>query len=237
MKKMLDLQKINAGYGTGQILFDISLNLKPGQVLGLLGRNGMGKSTLIKSILGVLPLHSGQIKFANQNVTGLSSDKIARLGMAIVPEGRQCFPNLTVLEHLTAFAAVRNPDAQHIWDVENTLELFPRLNERAKNFGNQLSGGEQQMLAIARALITNPKLLILDEATEGLAPRVRAEIWACLNQISSAGQTIIIVDKYVERLINIAHNHIILEKGRVVWQGSSQQLDENRDLWIRYLGI
>ena len=234
---MLELQNVSTGYGTGQILFDINLGVKPGQVLGLLGRNGMGKSTLIKSILGLLPLYSGHIEFANQNITGLSADKIARLGMGIVPEGRQCFPNLSVLEHLTAFTAVRNPNAQHIWSVDNTLDLFPRLRERAKNLGHQLSGGEQQMLAIARALITNPKLLILDEATEGLAPRVRAEIWACLNQISSAGQTIIIVDKYVERLIQLAHSHIILEKGNIVWQGSSQELDQNRDLWVRYLGI
>jgi branched-chain amino acid transport system ATP-binding protein len=159
------------------------------------------------------------------------------LGLAIVPEGRQCFPNLTVREHLTAFAAHRNPEINEPWNVEKVFEIFPRLRERARNLGNQLSGGEQQMLAIGRALVTNPKLLVLDEATEGLAPLVREEIWQCLARLRESGQTILVIDKYVERLLKLADRHVILERGTVVWQGSSAELDAQRDLWTRYLGV
>src|SRR5699024_7323487 len=166
-----------------------------------------------------------------------SIDRIARHGMAVVPEGRQCFPNLTVMEHLTAFADRRNPVAETEWTPQRVLDLFPRLAERAQNMGNQLSGGEQQMLAIGRALVTNPRLLILDEATEGLAPMVREEIWQCLGQLREAGQTILVIDKYVERLLGLADQHVIIERGKVVWQGTSAQLDADRALWTRYLGV
>jgi len=157
--------------------------------------------------------------------------------LAIVPEGRQCFPNLTVREHLTAFAAQRNAASVQQWDAERVFEMFPRLRERAGNMGNQLSGGEQQMLAIGRALVTNPRLLVLDEATEGLAPLVREEIWQCLARLRQEGQTILVIDKYVERLIKLADRHVILERGRVVWQGTSAELNADRDLWSRYLGV
>jgi branched-chain amino acid transport system ATP-binding protein len=157
--------------------------------------------------------------------------------MAIVPEGRQCFPNLTVREHLTAFVAARNPSIGEPWTPERVFELFPRLGERARNMGNQLSGGEQQMLAIGRALVTNPRLLILDEATEGLAPKIREEIWHCLARLRQAGQTILVIDKYVERLLSLADRHVILERGKVVWNGDSAALDADRGLWERYLGV
>jgi branched-chain amino acid transport system ATP-binding protein len=221
-----------------QVLFEVSLEIAAGEVVTLLGRNGMGKTTLVRTLFGQLALQAqSSLQFCGQDVTGWSPDRIARLGMAIVPEGRQCFPNLTVREHLTAFAALRNPDAHQLWDVARVLDLFPRLRERAKNMGNQLSGGEQQMLAIGRALVTNPRLLILDEATEGLAPKVREEIWQCLSQLRQSGQTILVIDKYVDRLIRLADRHIILERGCVVWQGASEALDADRSVWTRYLGV
>ena len=205
--------------------------------MALLGRNGMGKSTLVRTIFGQLPLQAGRLSFGGEDISGWTPDRIARLGLAIVPEGRQCFPNLSVREHLTAFAARRNAVANQHWDLERVFEMFPRLRERQNNMGNQLSGGEQQMLAIGRALVTNPRLLILDEATEGLAPLVREEIWQCLARLREAGQTILVIDKYVERLIKLADRHIILERGRIVWQGSSAALDADRSLWTRYLGV
>jgi branched-chain amino acid transport system ATP-binding protein len=182
-------------------------------------------------------LQAGRLSFGGEDISGWTPDRIARLGLAIVPEGRQCFPNLSVREHLTAFAAQRNAFANQHWDLERVFEMFPRLRERQSNMGNQLSGGEQQMLAIGRALVTNPRLLILDEATEGLAPLVREEIWQCLARLREAGQTILVIDKYVERLIKLADRHIILERGRIVWQGSSAALDADRSLWTRYLGV
>jgi branched-chain amino acid transport system ATP-binding protein len=199
----------------------------------------MGKSTAIKSILGVLKSIEGELCFAGQKIQGLSSDAIARLGIAVVPEGRQCFPNLTVHEHLVAFARTTRLDnsASRAWTPERLYHLFPRLAERKKNLGGELSGGEQQMLAISRALSTNPRLLILDEATEGLAPLVREQIWRCLQLLRREGQTTLIVDKYVRRLLNIADRHLILEKGKIVWQGSSPELSANRDLWTRYLAL
>jgi branched-chain amino acid transport system ATP-binding protein len=197
----------------------------------------MGKSTLVRTIFGQLPLQAGRLSFGGEDISGWTPDRIARLGLAIVPEGRQCFPNLSVREHLTAFAARRNAVANQHWDLERVFEMFPRLRERQNNMGNQLSGGEQQMLAIGRALVTNPRLLILDEATEGLAPLVREEIWQCLARLREAGQTILVIDKYVERLIKLADRHIILERGRIVWQGSSAALDADRSLWTRYLGV
>jgi len=234
---MLSMQSVQSGYGASQVLFGVDLEIGAGQVVALLGRNGMGKSTLLRTLFGQLPLRGGTIRFAGQDIGGWTPDRIARAGLAIVPEGRQCFPNLTVREHLTAFTAARNPDIVQPWTVERVLELFPRLGERARNMGNQLSGGEQQMLAIGRALVTNPRLLVLDEATEGLAPLVREEIWSCLGTLRAAGQTILVIDKYVERLLALADRHVILERGRAVWTGDSTALNADRSLWERYLGV
>ncbi len=233
---LLEARGLEAGYGASQVLFGIDLDIRPGQVTTLLGRNGMGKSTTIKTLIGALSLRKGSIRFGNADTQGLRPDAIARMGVAIVPEGRQCFPNLTVEEHLVAFADNRN-GLRDAWDLERLYTLFPRLKERSNNMGNQLSGGEQQMLAIARALSTNPRLLILDEATEGLAPVVREEIWRCLRQLKQAGQTILVVDKYIDRLLKLADHHVVLERGRVVWKGNSDALDADRDVWSRYLGV
>jgi branched-chain amino acid transport system ATP-binding protein len=234
---MLHAHQLQSGYGLSQVLFEVSLDIQRGEVVSLLGRNGMGKSTLIKTLFGQLPLSGGTLTFEGQSIAGWTSDRIARLGLAIVPEGRQCFPNLTVKEHLTAFVAHRNPEIRETWDAEKVFEMFPRLRERSHNMGHQLSGGEQQMLAIGRALVTNPKLLVLDEATEGLAPLVREEIWQCLARLRESGQTILVIDKYVERLLKLADRHVILERGAVAWQGSSAELDADRSLWTRYLGV
>jgi len=233
---LLSLQQLRVAYGASQVLFDIDAQVQPGEVIGLLGRNGMGKTTLIRSIIGLKAIQSGTISFDGQAVHGSRSDTIARLGVAVVPEGRQVFPNLSVDEHLTAFANQRHARGTP-WTPASVYALFPRLAERKKNMGNQLSGGEQQMLAIGRALVTNPKLLIFDEATEGLAPMIREEIWRCIEQLRQAGQTLIVVDKYVSRLVRIADRHIILEKGRIAWQGSSQALGADQGLWHRYLGV
>ncbi|KCB45090.1 ABC transporter ATP-binding protein [Bordetella hinzii] len=234
---MLSIKGAVSGYGASQVLFGVDLEIGAGQVVTLLGRNGMGKTTLLRTLFGQLPLRAGSIEFAGRGIGGWSPDRIARSGLALVPEGRQCFPNLTVREHLTAFADRRNPDIGQPWTPERVFELFPRLAERAGNMGNQLSGGEQQMLAIGRALVTNPRLLILDEATEGLAPRIREEIWQCLARLRTAGQTILVIDKYVERLLALADRHVILERGKVVWSGDSAALDDDRGLWERYLGV
>ena len=234
---MLSIKNIQSGYGLSQVLFDVSLEIAVGEVVAVFGRNGMGKSTLVRTLFGQLALQAGSLQVDGQDIAGWSTDRIARLGLAIVPEGRQCFPNLTVREHLTAFAAQRNAASVQQWDAERVFVMFPRLRERAGNMGNQLSGGEQQMLAIGRALVTNPRLLVLDEATEGLAPLVRDEIWQCLARLRQEGQTILVIDKYVERLIKLADRHVILERGRVVWQGSSAALNANRALWARYLGV
>lgn len=234
---ILQANQIESGYGPSQVLFGVDLSVSTGQVVALLGRNGMGKSTLLRTLLGMLPLRRGSVCFAGKDISGWAPDRIARAGIAIVPEGRQCFPNLTVREHLTAFVALRNPDIREPWTPERVFDFFPRLRERAQNMGNQLSGGEQQMLAIGRALVTNPRLLILDEATEGLAPKIREEIWQCLAQLREAGQTILVIDKYVERLLKLADHHVIIERGRVVWQGDSAALDADRSLWNRYLGV
>lgn len=235
-KPLLQCQQLRAGYGASQVLFDVSLTINDQEVVTLLGRNGMGKSTLIKTIIGDLRPQQGSIYFDRDPIHELAPDAIARRGIAIVPEGRLCFPNLTVYEHLIAFAARRNP-AIKPWTVERIYEIFPRLRERSSHLGHQLSGGEQQMLAIGRALSTNPKLLILDEATEGLAPLVREEIWQCLDLLRAAGQTILVVDKYIQRLLSLADRHVILEKGRIVWEGDSTALDKDRSLWSVYLGV
>ncbi|RDI29189.1 amino acid/amide ABC transporter ATP-binding protein 2 (HAAT family) [Pseudacidovorax intermedius] len=233
---LLEARGLEAGYGASQVLFGIDLDIRHGQVLTLLGRNGMGKSTTLKTLIGALALRRGSIRFGGEAVHGRRPDAIARMGVAIVPEGRQCFPNLTVREHLVAFADQRN-GLRDGWTLDKLYALFPRLAERADNLGHQLSGGEQQMLAIARALSTNPRLLILDEATEGLAPVIREEIWRCLRRLKQAGQTTLVVDKYIDRLLGLADRHVVLERGRVVWQGDSAALDADRSVWSRYLGV
>jgi branched-chain amino acid transport system ATP-binding protein len=233
---LLTVNQLRVAYGASQVLFDVDAQVQPGEVIGLLGRNGMGKTTLIRSIIGLKDIQAGSVDFEGQSIRGKRPDAIARLGVAVVPEGRQVFPNLSVDEHLSAFANQRHAQGEP-WTPASVYELFPRLAERKNNMGNQLSGGEQQMLAIGRALVTNPKLLIFDEATEGLAPLIREEIWRCIERLRQAGQTLIVVDKYVSRLVRIADRHIILEKGRVTWQGSSEALAADQGLWHRYLGV
>ena len=233
---LLSCQGLEAGYGASQVLFGIHLQIAAGEVVSLLGRNGMGKSTTIKALVGALRPTAGSIHFAGQATARLPCDAIARLGLAIVPEGRHVFPNLTVREHLVAFADRRN-GLSDVWDLERIYRVFPRLKERQHHLGSQLSGGEQQMLAIGRALSTNPRLLILDEATEGLAPVIREEIWRCLAALKAAGQTILVVDKYVHRLMDLADRHLILERGRLVWEGDSAALNADRRLWERYLAV
>ncbi|RQO54456.1 ABC transporter ATP-binding protein [Paucibacter sp. KBW04] len=233
---MLEVTGLEAAYGSSQVLFGLDLTIQSGEVVTLLGRNGMGKSTTLRCLTGWMKPKAGQIRFCGELVNAWSADRIARLGLAIVPEGRQVFPNLSVREHLQAFAANRS-GAQQPWDVERVFDLFPRLRERAGNMGNQLSGGEQQMLAIGRALVTNPRLMILDEASEGLAPLIREEIWRCLKVLRESGQTILVVDKYVKRLIRLADHHHILERGQMVWTGDSAALDADHALWHRYLGV
>lgn len=236
MKTILQVDNIETAYGCSQVLFGISFDIRQGEVATLLGRNGVGKTTALRSILGLTPIRQGAIHFCDRRVDALATDRIARLGIAIVPEGRQIFPNLTVRENLTAFAANRSK-ASEPWTLARVYRLFPRLQERAGNLGNQLSGGEQQMLAIGRALMTNPHLLILDEATEGLSPLVREEIWTCLTQLRAQGQTILVIDKYVERLLALADRHTVIERGCVVWSGSSAQLRAAPDIWHRYVGV
>jgi branched-chain amino acid transport system ATP-binding protein len=233
---MLELENVETAYGTSQVLFGISLRIGEGEVATLLGRNGMGKTTTIRSITGLTRARAGRIRLRGEDIVRATPDAIARRGVALVPEGRQIFPNLTVRENLVAFAGNRN-GLREPWTLDRVYGFFPRLAERAGNMGNQLSGGEQQMLAIGRALMTNPYLLILDEATEGLAPLIREEIWRCLAALKAAGQTILVVDKYVERLIGIADHHTIIERGRVAWQGSSAALAADQALWHRYLGV
>lgn len=208
---LLEVRNIEAGYGASQVLFGVSLSIAPHQVVSLMGRNGMGKSTTIKCITGALPLRKGQIFFEGKEITNLPADAIARRGIALVPEGRMCFPNLTVKEHLIAFARKPDRSQETAWDLQRIYDLFPRLKEREHHMGNQLSGGEQQMLAIGRALSTNPKLLILDEATEGLAPIVRDVIWDCLNKLNLQKQSILIVDKHLEKIKKLSSEMVFME--------------------------
>ena len=233
---LLEVDGLQTAYGPSQVLFGISLTIDAGEVVSLLGRNGMGKTTTVRSILGLTRARAGKIQFRGRRIEREAPDRIARLGIALVPEGRQIFPNLSVREHLLAFEDNRAGRSEP-WDLERVFALFPSLEKRRENMGNQLSGGEQQMLAIGRALVTNPHLLILDEATEGLAPLVREEIWKCLERLRAAGQTILVIDKYLERLVKLADRHTIIERGRVAWQGSSRELDADRNLWHRYLGV
>jgi amino acid/amide ABC transporter ATP-binding protein 2, HAAT family (TC 3.A.1.4.-) len=236
MTALLEVEALETAYGSSQVLFGVSLSIGQGEVATLLGRNGMGKTTTVRSLLGLTPARSGSVRFRGERIEALAPDRIARMGLALVPEGRQIFPNLTVGENLCAFGANRNA-CHDPWTLERVYDLFPRLAERSRNMGNQLSGGEQQMLAIARALMTNPRLLILDEATEGLAPILRDEIWSCLTRIKSLGQSILLIDKNLDNLIDIADRHYILEKGRIVWSGNSDELAADERVHEDFLGI
>ncbi|MBK6715725.1 MAG: ABC transporter ATP-binding protein [Burkholderiales bacterium] len=234
----LSVQALQAGYGRAQVLFDVSFEVQPGEVITLLGRNGMGRSTTVKCLFGMLPMGAGTIEVDGERVNGLPSHRIARRGLALVPEGRQIFTALTVEENLVATAyASRQLDRAKVWTLERVYAFFPRLKERRSNLGSQLSGGEQQMLAIGRALMTNPKLLVLDEATEGLAPIIRAEIWRTLGELKREGLAQIVIDKNVGRLLHLADRHVVIEKGRVVWQGDSQALRSQPDIVHQYLGV
>ena len=234
--ELLRVRGLCSGYGRSQVLVGMDLDIGPGEIVGLLGRNGMGKTTLVRSVMGLIKPTAGEVIFGGRAINAMAPHRVARQGIALVPEGRQVFGNLSVLEHLTAFRRAGAGGSQP-WTPERLFDLFPRLAERRSHMGGQLSGGEQQMLAIARALVTNPKLLILDEATEGLAPLVREEVWKVLGRVRQAGHAMLVIDKYVQRLIGVADRHVIIEKGRPVWSGSSQQLDADRGLWARYLGL
>ena len=233
---MLTVQNIETHYGASQALFGISMNVRNGEVVTLIGRNGMGKTTSINSIMGITPITRGNIFFENVKIEHLESFKINRKGIALVPEGRQVFPNLTVRENLVAISANRNNHTSP-WNLNKILDLFPQLSARIDSMANLLSGGEQQMLAIGRSLMTNPKLLLLDEATEGLAPLVRNEIWRCLNQLKNEGISILVVDKNINDLARIADMHYVIEKGKIVWQGNSTELLNHKDYLGNKLGV
>lgn len=233
---MLSVDRIDTCYGSSQALFGVSLEVHDGEVVTLLGRNGMGKSTTIKSIMGLVRVSQGRITFNGVEIQSLPSYQVARLGIGLVPEGRQIFPNLTVLENIMLGAAHRG-GRDEPYTLDEVLDIFPRLGERLKNYGNQLSGGEQQMLAVVRALMTTPKLLILDEATEGLAPLVRKEIWHGLGVLKARGQSILVIDKNLGALMKLADRHYIMEKGEVVWTGSTDEIAANENLKARYLGV
>ena len=233
---LLEVASIETCYGLSQVLFGMSLVIAPGEMVTLMGRNGMGKTTTVRSIMGLTPAMKGVIRFDGRDIRALPSYQVAKLGIGLVPEGRQVFPNLTARENLVATAANRAGSAEP-WTLDKVCALFPRLAERKANMANQLSGGEQQMLAIGRALMTNPRLLILDEATEGLAPLIRAEIWQCLTRLKAAGQSILVIDKNVEALIRIADRHYLIERGKVVWSGSSAHLAAAPEVQHRYLGV
>ena len=233
---MLEVRALETAYGQSQVLFGMEFEIRQGEVVTLMGRNGMGKTTTVRSIMGLTQARAGTVTFDGQEIHKYPSYKVAQAGIGLVPEGRQIFPNLTVRENLVATAGNR-AGIDEPWTLERVFDLFPVLAERADNMGNQLSGGEQQMLAVGRALMTNPRLLILDEATEGLAPMIRAEIWRCLAALKSEGQSILVIDKNVDSLTRIADRHFIVEKGRVVWAGSSSDLVADREIQHRYLGI
>ena len=228
---MLTLDNLEAGYGQARVLFGMSLEAKAGEIISLIGRNGMGKSTTVKSIMGMIKPTSGTIRFADTIINRLPPNAVARLGIGLVPEGRRVFPSLSVEENLVATS---RPGA---WTLQRVVELFPRLEERKRQLARTLSGGEQQMLAIGRALLTNPKLLILDEATEGLAPIIRTEIWRCLHELKTIGQTILVIDKNLSEMATLVDRHNVVDKGRVVWTGSPAELAADQELSQRYLGI
>jgi branched-chain amino acid transport system ATP-binding protein len=233
---MLRLVGLEAAYGVSQVLFGITLGVDAGEMVTLLGRNGMGKTTTVRAVMGIVRLRAGRVDFEGRALHGLPSHRVARAGLGLVPEGRQVFPNLTVRENLVATAANRRRVPEP-WTVERVFDLLPQLAARARSLGATLSGGEQQMLAIGRALMTNPSLLILDEATEGLAPLIRDEIWGCLARLKAGGLSILLIDKHVEALTRLADHHYVLEKGRVVWDGTSAELRARPDVQHRYLGV
>jgi branched-chain amino acid transport system ATP-binding protein len=233
---VLALEGVETSYGLSQVLFGVSLAIAPGEMVTLMGRNGMGKTTTVRSIMGLTRARAGSIRFCGRAIRDLPPYAIAKLGIGLVPEGRQIFPNLTVRENLVATSAARGANGTG-WTLAKVYELFPRLSEREGSMGNQLSGGEQQMLAIGRALMTNPRLLILDEATEGLAPLIRAEIWRCLARLKESGLSILVIDKNVGTLIRVADRHFLIERGRVVWSGASAALAGAADVQHRYLGV
>jgi len=233
---MLEVRGLNASYGDSQVLFGMDFAIGAGEVATLLGRNGMGKTTTIRALMGILRPDAGRIMFDGLDIHGLPSHKVAQAGIGLVPEGRQIFPNLSVRENLVATARPREGEGES-WTFDKVIDLFPGLTPRLESAGNQLSGGEQQMLAVGRALMTNPKLLVLDEATEGLAPLVRQEIWSCLSDLKTAKQSILVIDKNVAALTRIADRHHIVEKGRVVWNGTSHELRADKALQERYLGV
>jgi branched-chain amino acid transport system ATP-binding protein len=236
MTALLEVEAIETHYGASQALFGLSFDVREREVVTLLGRNGMGKSTAVKTIMGMVAPRSGAVRIAGVDITGAAPHRVARTGIGLVPEGRRVFPNLTVRENLVATAGnrrARNP----AWTLQRVYEIFPRLKERERNLGSNLSGGEQQMLAIGRALMTNPTLLILDEATEGLAPLVRGEIWACLARLKAEGLSLIVIDKNIAPLLRLADRHFIVEKGRVVWHGCSDALRAKPELLSEYVGM
>jgi branched-chain amino acid transport system ATP-binding protein len=233
---MLKVEQIETFYGSSQALFGVSLEVHAGEVVTLLGRNGMGKSTTIKSIMGLTQVTRGRITFNDIEIQHLPSYQVARQGLGLVPEGRQIFPNLTVLENIMVGAANRG-GREEPYTLDEVLAIFPRLAERLKNYGNQLSGGEQQMLAVVRALMTTPKLLILDEATEGLAPLVRKEIWYGLSVLKARGQSILVIDKNLDALMKLADRHYVMERGAVAWSGETDEIADNEELKARYLGV
>jgi branched-chain amino acid transport system ATP-binding protein len=234
---MLEARELETFYGESQVLFGMSLAVGEGELATLLGRNGMGKTTTVRSIMGLTPPRRGQVAFAGGDITGQPAYRIAQAGIGLVPEGRQVFPNLTLCENLVATARAANGHGGAAWTLERVYDLFPVLRERQASYGNQLSGGEQQMLAIGRALMTNPRLMILDEATEGLAPLVRAEIWRVLAELKAQGLSLLVIDKNVEALTRIADQHTIIEKGRAVWHGSSAELARDPSVRERFLGL
>jgi len=233
---MLEVQQLQSAYGDSRILFGIDLSVQAGEVVTLLGRNGMGKTTTVRSIFGLLKPTAGRVLVDGRDVTGRPPHVIAQCGLGLVPEGRQIFPNLTVEENLVA-TACSGPGKAPKWTLPSIYALFPRLRERRGNMGNQLSGGEQQMLAIGRALMTNPRLVVLDEATEGLAPLIREEIWACLREIKESGEAILVIDKNVDALARFADRHVVIEKGRIVWTGSTPELLATPDIKNRFLHV
>ena len=232
---MLTVETLKAAYGAAQVLFDVSFTVGDGEMVTLLGRNGMGKTTTITTIMGLMPSAGGKVVFNNIDLGGWPPYRIAQAGLGLVPEGRQIFPTLTVEENLVATAAARFGPPR--WQLRDVYDMFPSLAERRRNMGNQLSGGEQQMLAIGRSLMTNPKLIILDEATEGLAPLIRNEIWASLKRLKSEGQAILLVDKHIDALLKLADRHVVIEKGHVVWSGPSADLLRDPSIRQRYLQV
>jgi branched-chain amino acid transport system ATP-binding protein len=228
---LLEVEALEAGYGAGAVLFGVGFAIGEGEAVSLLGRNGMGKTTTVRTVMGLLPAAAGRVGFAGSDITRLPPHRVARAGIGLVPEGRQIFPNLSVRENLVAAARGRG------WTLQRVYDLFPRLRERRDHGGAALSGGEQQMLAIGRALMTNPRLLVLDEATEGLAPAVRVDIWRCLERLRAEGLSLLIIDRGLEALMRLCDRHYIIDKGRIVWQGSSEALAADPQLRRERLGV